>query len=85
MLPSLLAARHPVGLLDVLHVLDDHDDSRDDQEERYGRQDLHCDFPERQAGDGERDEERDHFVSSPASGGMVIGAPTGVLLLLRGG
>jgi len=79
---SVSASRARVTWLhlpDVMHVLDDHDDSRDEQEERYGGQELHCDFPERHAGDGERDEERDHFVSSPASGGMVIGGPTGVL------
>src|SRR5260370_717532 len=41
-------------LLDVMQVLDDHDDSRDEQEESHGRQDLHCDSPEHHAGDGER-------------------------------
>jgi hypothetical protein len=69
----------------VVQVLDDHDDSRDQQEERHGRQDLRCDSPERHASDRDRDEESDHSMSSPARGGTVIEALRGVLSSPRSG
>jgi hypothetical protein len=72
-------ADRQAGLPEVMHVLDDHDDSRDNQEDRRSGQELYCDFPERDARDGERDEERDHVSSSPDRGGAAIEARAGVV------
>ena len=59
-------------LLEVVHVLDDHDYSRDEEEKGHGRQDLDGGPPERHGGDGEGDEEGNHSVSSPARGGATL-------------
>jgi hypothetical protein len=59
----------------VVQILDDHHGSRYEQEESHGREDLPRDFPERHAGDEQAYEERDHLISSPARGSMVIALP----------
>lgn len=46
------------ALPEVVEILDDHDHSRDDQEDGHGHQDFQRDSPERHTGDGEGDEER---------------------------
>jgi hypothetical protein len=85
----LCGAGRQAVLPDVVHVLDDHDRSRDEQEEGRGRQDLDGRPPERHGGDGEGDEEGNHSVSSPARGGArLVAQPrggAGYCLLCRSG
>src|SRR6478672_5393423 len=68
---TLTACSAPRAVLpEVVHVLDDHDHSRGEEEEGRGGQDLDGGPPERHGGDGEGDEEENHSVSSPARGGL---------------
>lgn len=57
---SLRAGRQAV-LPDVVQVMDDRDHPRGEEEEGRGRQDLDGGPPERHGGDGEGDEEGNHF------------------------
>ena len=71
----LCGADRQAVLPEVVHVLDDHDHSRRDEEEGRGRQNLDGGPPERHGGDGEGDEEGNHSVSSPARGDATLLAP----------
>lgn len=79
----------PVDLPDhahVMQVLDDHDDAHDEHEDHRDRQELPGDFPERNAGDGDGYEEREHcrFLTGPRRRGHRgtvggIAFPTGAV------
>lgn len=65
-----LRAGRQVVLPEVVHVVDDRDHSRGEEEEGRGGQDLDGGPPERHGGDGKGDEEGNHSVSSPARGSL---------------